>query len=108
MTKGPGEQVDVQAVTGLGEAAVGGRHKLRGTGPEDGTAMQRRPLAERAEYRQGARLQPAAGVWPDVEEEVPPFGHAVDQHPDQHVGRLPVQVVAVVTPAAVEGLARLP
>ena len=99
--------MQVQPVAALRVAAVGGRAEGTGPGADDRPLVQAHPAADAAQRRYRPRHL-AAAVGPDVEQQVAVLGHGVNEHPDQQVNRLPVKVVAVISPAAVEGLARLP
>ena len=65
--------------------------------PTDSRQAVHRPLVE---------LPPSCR--PDVEQQVTPLAHHLDQHPHQLVNALPGRLVAVVPPRTREGLAGLP
>ena len=56
----------------------------------------------------GAGIELAAGRGADVHQHIAAFGDAIDEHLHEQFGRLPVQIVTVVAPGAVEGLAGFP
>ena len=108
MAEGPVEEVQVEPVAVLGVAAVSRRRELARSAAVDRARVQAHPLADAAQRCQRSRLQLAAGVGADVEQQIAVLGDRVDEHLHQHVDRFPVQVVAIIAPTAVEGLAGFP
>lgn len=70
--------------------------------------MQAHPLPDRLERPPVDLGDGAAPIGTDVEDEVSVLRHRVDEHANEEVGGLVVDVVAIVSPGAVERLARLP
>src|SRR5262245_2460660 len=100
--------MEVESVATLRVATVRWWSELAHRRSINRPAMHAQPLTDRGESRSRARIEFAARGWADIQQEIAAFRNAVDQELDEHFGRLPIEVVAVVAPAAIQGLARLP
>ena len=70
--------------------------------------VQPHPLADVGQRVERPRIELATPGRPDVQQDVPTLRHGVNDHADEQLRVLPIQVVPVVAPGAVQRLARLP
>lgn len=105
---GPIEHVEVELAGPLGAATPGEFLERAGGGGIDRLAVDLHPGADFPQpLERWLGDQPLARR-ADIEQVLAPFAGAVDQVADQHLGRLPVVVVALEAPRVIHRHARLP
>ena len=108
MLEGISEDVAVERVRILRQAAVFGGGQGAGRTAIDGFAVPAHPFFIYAQGGFGARIQFAHGGRSHIHQQVAASRHCIGQHADELSRALPGHFIAVIAPAATEGLAGLP
>src|SRR5579875_473116 len=108
MPERPRKHVEVEPLAFHRVAAIGRWRKGCRAAAVDGGPVPAHPLSYLAKGPKCPLVKFAPTRRAHVEQQVAVLGDPVHEHAHQQLRRLPVEVVPVVTPAAVESLASLP
>ena len=98
----------IQVVSSLREPRISGSLIITRSASIYGFTVQAHPLSHVVHNAHCTPVDLTAPVRTDIKQHVAALGYCVNEKFNDHLGRLPVQVVPVISPAVVKRLARLP